>query len=93
MGNASASGAGACLKQKQQKEDRIISYASMTVDQSQMNYSTLDRELVALRWAVKTFRSFLFGIEFTIKADHRPLVYLHYMRLVNARSSYIGGPG
>ena len=83
--DASASGAGACLKQKQQEEDRIISYASMTFNQSQKNYSTLDRELAALRWAVKTFRSFLYGVEFIIKTDHRPLVYLHNMRLVDAR--------
>ena len=59
------------------------SYASMTFNQSQRNYSTLDRELAALRWAVKTFRSFLYGIKFIIKTDHHPLVYLH-MRLVDA---------
>ena len=83
--DASACGAGACLQQAQEGEDRIISYASMTFNQSQRNYSTLDRELAALRWAVKTFRSFLYGIEFIIKTDHRPLVYLHNMRLVDAR--------
>ena len=83
--DASAVGAGACLKQRQEEEDKIISYASMTFNQSQRNYSTIDRELAALRWAVKSFRTFLYGVEFIIKTDHRPLVYLHNMRLVDAR--------
>lgn len=52
---------------------------------TQLNYSTLERELTALRWGVKTFRPFLYGIEFTIYTDHQPLVHLNNMRLVCSR--------
>ena len=83
--DASSIGAGACLKQEQGEEVKIIAYASMAFSLAQRNYSTIDRELVALRWGVKTFRSFLYGIQFVLKTDHQPLVYLHNMRLVDAR--------
>lgn len=83
--DASMTGAGACLRQCQDGEDKIIAYASMAFNASQRNYSTIDRELAALRWGVKTFRSFLYGVEFIIKTDHQPLVYLHSMRLVDSR--------
>ena len=83
--DASSTGAGACLKQCQHGEEKIIAYASMTFSLTQRNYSTIDRELVALRWGVKTFRSFLYGIQFILKTDHQPLVYLHNMKLVDAR--------
>ena len=83
--DVSSVGAGACLKQKQQGEDRVIAYASMTFSASQRNYSTIDRELAALRWGVKTFHSFLYAVPFVLKTDHQPLVYLHNMRLVDSR--------
>ena len=83
--DASAVGAGACLIQSQEGEKRVIAYASMTFSPAQCNYSTIERELAALRWGVKNFKAFLYGVEFVIKTDHQPLVYLHSMRLVDGR--------
>ena len=83
--DASAKGAGACLRQWQDGDDRVIGYASMAFSPAQCNYSTIERELAALRWGMKSFRSFLFGVPFVVKTDHQPLVYLHQMRLVDSR--------
>ena len=83
--DASDRGAGAILKQFQNGEDRVIAYASMAFSPTQQNYSAIDRELAALRWGVKTYKAFLYGVDFIIRTDHQPLVYLHSMRLVDNR--------
>ena len=83
--DASQVGVGACLSQRQCGHMRPIAYASMTFNKAQESYSTLERELAAMRWAVKIFRGFLLGVEFEIHTDHKPLVYLQNMQIVNAR--------
>lgn len=77
--DASGFGAGACLSQVQDGETRVIAYASMCFSQAQRNYSTIERELAAIRWGVHTFKSFLYGVPFILNTDHRPLVYMHSM--------------
>jgi hypothetical protein len=83
--DASHRGAGACLTQVQEGELRIIAFASTTFNKAQSNYSILEKELAAMRWGIKNFRSFLYGAEFVLRTDHQPLVYLHNMRLVDSR--------
>ena len=83
--DASARGAGAWLAQQQGDVHRRIGCASMTFSDTQLNYSTLERELTALRWGVKTFRPFLYGISFILLTDHQPLVHLHNMKIVCSR--------
>ena len=83
--DASGFGAGACLTQVQNGETRVIAYASMCFSVAQRNYSTIERELAAIRWAVHTFRSFLYGVPFILYTDHRPLVYMHTMSQQKSR--------
>lgn len=83
--DASNYAAGACLTQRQDGEVRFIAFNSMTFNGAQLNYSTLDKELAALRWGVKSFQAFLYGAEFILNTDHQPLVYLQNMRLVDSR--------
>ena len=83
--DASATGAGAYLCQLQDDRHRVIGFASMRFTPNQMNYSTLERELTALRWGVKTFRPFVYGVQFIVFTDHQPIVYLHNMKLVCSR--------
>lgn len=87
--DASNYGAGAYLAQEQNGCQRIIGFASMTFNNAQLNYSTLDRELAALRWGVKTFKPFLYGVYFIIYSDHQVLTHLHSMKLICSRSSRI----
>ena len=83
--DASGIGSGACLSQVQTGEDRVIAFASMCFSPAQCEYSVIERELAAIRWAVHTFRCFLYGIPFILFTDHRPLVYMTNMAVRNAR--------
>ena len=83
--DASAVGAGACLAQQQGSEVHIIAYASTTFAESERHYSTIERELAALRWGVKSLRPFLIGSEFIIHTDHQPLIYLNNMKIIDSR--------
>ena len=85
--DASGDGAGACLCQEQDGLRTTIAYDSMTFLDCETRYSTIERELAALRWGVKTFRPFLYGQYFIIHTDHRPLMYLQDMKMVDSRLS------
>ena len=85
--DASGTGAGAYLAQKQIEEHRVIGFASMSFSPAQQRYSTTERELAALRWAVKTFRPYLYGVKFRLYTDHKPLIYLNNMKIADSRMS------
>src|SRR5678816_736586 len=52
---------------------------------TERKYSTIERELAALRFCLKLLRPFLYGIKFVVRTDHQPLVYLQRMRTVDSR--------
>ena len=83
--DASATGAGACLCQQQGDIVRVILYDSHSFNDTQKRYSTIERELAAIRWGVKACRPFLFGQHFKLHTDHQPLVYLNNMKLIDHR--------
>ena len=83
--DASQYGAGACLSQLQDGHVRVIGYASTTFNKAEIQYSTIDRELAAIRWALGVFRGFIYGIPFILYTDHRPLVYMCNMSKFNHR--------
>jgi hypothetical protein len=83
--DASGLGCGACLTQVQQGERRVIAFNSMTFSKPQQQYSTIDRELTAIRWGVKVFRPFLYGVHFILYTDHRPLIFMRNMSSDNSR--------
>lgn len=56
--------------------ERPISYDSRVLSATERNYSTIEKELLGLVWATKTFRSYLYGQKFTLVTDHRPLTFL-----------------
>lgn len=51
-------------------------YASRSLNKAEINYPTIQKEPLAIYWAVKYFRPYLYGRRFKMLTDHRPLVYL-----------------
>lgn len=83
--DASSTGSGAYLMQKQGNEYKVIAYNSMTFSETQRRYSPTDRELAALRWGIQNFRCFLAGVPFILVTDCKPLIYMHSMAPSNSR--------
>lgn len=67
------------------KNMRPVAFASRSLNKAEKNYPTIEKELLAIVWAVKHFRPYLYGKEFKIQTDHRPLVYLFNMRDPSSR--------
>lgn len=67
---------GAVLSQNNNNKDLPIAYASRTLNEHEVNYSTTEKELLAIVWTVKYFRPYLYGRKFKIITDHRPLTWL-----------------
>ncbi|CAK1593440.1 unnamed protein product [Parnassius mnemosyne] len=76
---------GAVLSQGPIGSDRPVAYASRTLSDTESRYSTIERELLAVIWAVKHFRPYLYGRKFVIYTDHRPLVWLYSLKEPNSK--------
>lgn len=86
--DASGLGAGAALFQKDDNGiDRPISFFSKKFNLCQRNYSTIEKELLALIWALQHFDVYVGGgsgpvVVFT---DHNPLTFLQSLHSPNQR--------
>ncbi|KAM2957607.1 hypothetical protein FF2_024562 [Malus domestica] len=76
MCDASGYALGAVLGQRKDKQPHVIYYASRTLNDAQLNYSTTEKELLAVVFALDKFRSYLLGTKVIIYTDHAALKYL-----------------
>ncbi|CAN6700770.1 unnamed protein product [Malus baccata var. baccata] len=67
---------GAVLGQRKNKQPHVIYYASRTLNDAQLNYSTIEKELLAVVFALDKFRSYLIGTKVIVFTDHAALKYL-----------------
>lgn len=82
--DASDVATGAVLEQFHNGLRQPLGFYSKKLSETQARYSTYDRELLAIYNGVKFFRHMLEGREFTIRTDHRPLIYAFQQKLEKA---------
>ena len=72
--DASLVGIGATLVQLINNKPRAIAFASRKLTDTERNYSTTDREMLAITWALKHWKEIVQGYKITVFTDHAPLV-------------------
>ena len=71
--DASSTALGAQLEQRKGKDWQPIAFFSRKLSSAEVKYSAFDHELLGAYAAIKHFRHFLEGREFTLYTDHKPL--------------------
>ena len=76
MCDASDFAVEAALGQTKDKKHHAIAYASKMLTGAQLNYAIIEKELLAVIFAIDKFRSYLVGAKVIIYTDHAALEYL-----------------
>jgi len=77
--DASNDAIGAVISQVQDGQERVIAYASRLLSKTERNYCVTRRELLAVIYFCKQFRTYLLGRHFLIRTDHAALRWLRNM--------------
>lgn len=78
-------GLGDTLAQNTSKGECPILYLSHNLTKDKQNYAGIEREALAIRWAVTEFKFNLSGGPFIVISDHTPLQWLQGMNDTNPR--------
>lgn len=77
---------GAVLSQKfEDGKEHPIAYASRTLSDTECRYSATEKELLAIIYATKHFRPYIYGTKFEIRTDHKPLLWLRQKNDLNRK--------
>ena len=76
MCDASNFAVGAVLGQRKENKPYVIYYASKLLGEAQINYTTIEKELLAIVYAFDKFISYLVRQKLIIYSDHATLKYL-----------------
>ena len=67
---------GAVLGQREGGKPYVVYYASKTLNEAQRNYTTTEKELLVVVYALDKFQAYLVGSDIIIFTDHSALKYL-----------------
>ncbi|GJU25209.1 reverse transcriptase domain-containing protein [Tanacetum coccineum] len=81
---------GAVLGQRIEKHFRPIHYASKTMTEAESNYTTTEKEMLAVVYAFEKFRSYLIMNKSVVYTDHSALKYLFNKKDTKARLLLLG---
>jgi hypothetical protein len=76
MCDASDYAIGAVLGQRKEGRVHTVYYASKALNEAQLNYATTKKELLAVVFAIKKFRSYIVNSKVIIYTDHAAIKYL-----------------
>ena len=74
--DASDAAVGAVLSQVKEGRECVVAYWSRQLQKAERNYSTIEKEALAIVSAIKEFYPYLYGFHFTLVTDHNPLTTL-----------------
>ena len=63
----------------------VVAYASWQLKPHELNYPTHDLEQVAMIFALKIWRYYLYGAKCELYADHKSLTYIFTQKELNMR--------
>lgn len=75
--DASLEGLGLVLTQEDGTNERVIAYASKTLNKAEKNYSATELECLAVKWGIWKMRDYLEGYHFIVITDHQSLKWLN----------------
>ncbi|GFT43526.1 retrovirus-related Pol polyprotein from transposon 297 [Trichonephila clavipes] len=76
---------GAVLLQGEDKEEHPVEFASRLLNPAERNYSSTEREALAVVWAVNKFRGYTDGASITVASDHQALRWLMKLKSPTGR--------
>ena len=85
MCDASDQAMGVILGQRDEGKPYAMYYESKILNEAQNNYTTIEKELLAIVFALDKFRAYLVGASIVIFTDHSVLKYLVKKKDLKAR--------
>src|SRR5690348_14918028 len=73
------------LNEEGEEVERILSYFSRSFNKAERNYSTTERECLAIIASIRHFYTYLHMKQYEVITDHCPLKYLSRFKTTNSR--------
>lgn len=87
--DASQKACSGVLSQKYDDLDLPISYISRSFEKGELNKPIIEKELLAIHFAITTFKPYVWGQHFVVKTDHKPLIHLYNLKDPTSKLSRI----
>ena len=71
---------GTVLSQIQNGLERVLTYGSRTINETERNYCVTNKELLAVRYFREYFKQYLLGQKFILRTDHKALVWQYKLK-------------
>lgn len=84
--DASETGLGVVLSQELDREDHIL----RKLTPAEQIYAAVEREALAIKWAIKELHYYLAGRHFTAVTNHAPLLWMAKVKNTNVRERQSG---
>lgn len=75
----------AVLSQGDSENERPIIFISRKLQVAERNYATVEKEALAVKWAIGALQYYLTNNTFTLMVDHAPLLWMSHMKDHNPR--------